>query len=83
MNGVHMEHVVEAKVIDSRHLKLKKPIMIEPGSTVMITIESTEGNAENLDWYLVSSQGLGEAYGEEETEYSAERIKVPNPEYQP
>jgi hypothetical protein len=77
-----MEHLVEAKVIDSHHLKLKTPIPIEPGSTVMITIEPYEGIAESQDWYLISSQGLAEAYGEEEPEYSAERIKTPNPEYQ-
>jgi len=76
-----MERSVEAKVIDSRHLKLKKPIQIEPGSTVMITIESTEGIAEDLEWYLISSQGLVGAYGEDEPEYSLERITTANPEY--
>lgn len=79
-----MEHSVEAQVIDSRHLKLKKPIKIAPGSTVMITIEeSAEAIAENLEWYLLSSQGLEEAYGESELDYPLDRIKIPNPEYQP
>jgi hypothetical protein len=78
-----MEHIVEAQVIDSRHLKLKKPIKIAPGSTVLITIESAEGVAEEQEWYLLSLQSLEEAYGEAEPDYSLERIKVPNPEYQP
>jgi len=78
-----MEHLVEAQVIDSRHLKLKKPIKITPGSTVMITIEPAEGIAEEQEWYLLSSQGLEEAYSEGEPDYSLERIKIPNPEYQP
>ena len=78
-----MEHLVEAQVIDSRHLKLKKPIKIAPGSTVMITIEPTESIAEDKEWYLLSSQGLEEAYGEVEPDYSLDRIKIPNPEYQP
>jgi hypothetical protein len=78
-----MEHSVEAQVIDSRHLKLKKPIKIAPGSTVMITIEPAEGVAEEQEWYLLSSRGLEEAYGEDEPEYSLEKIKIPNPEYQP
>ena len=77
-----MEHSIEAQVIDSRHLKLKKPIKIAPGSTVMITIEPAEGVAEDREWYLLSSQGLEEAYSEDEPEYSLDRIKVPNPEYQ-
>lgn len=74
-----MEHSVEAQVIDSRHLKLKKPIKIAPGSIVMITIEP----AEDQEWYLLSSQGLEETYSENEPDYSLERIKIPNPEYQP
>lgn len=78
-----MELSVEAQVIDSRHLKLKKPIKIAPGSTVMITIEPAEGVAEEQEWYLLSSQGLEEAYSENEPDYSLERIKIPNPEYQP
>jgi hypothetical protein len=79
-----MEHSVEAQVIDSRHLKLKKPIKIAPGSTVMITIEEpAEAIAEDQEWYLLSSQGLEEAYGETELDYSLDKIKIPNPEYQP
>ena len=78
-----MEHLVEAQVFDSRHLKLKKPIKITQGSTVMITIEPAEGIAEEQEWYLLSSQGLEEAYSEGEPDYSLERIKIPNPEYQP
>ena len=78
-----MEQFVEAQVIDSRHLKLKRPIKIAPGSTVMITIEHAEGVAEEMEWYLLSSQGLEKAYGEDEPDYSLDRIKIPNPEYQP
>jgi hypothetical protein len=34
-----------------------------------------------LSSYLLSSQGLDEAYGEAEPDYSLDRIKIPNPEY--
>jgi hypothetical protein len=78
-----MEHLVEAQVVDSHHLKLKKPIKIAPGSTVIITIEPAEGVAEAREWYLLSSHGLEQAYGENEPEYSLENIKIPNPEYRP
>ena len=76
-----MEHLVEAQVIDARHLKLKRPIKIAPGSTVMITIEPAEGVAEDQEWYQISSQGLEAAYGEDEPDYSLDTIKEPNPEY--
>ncbi len=49
----------------------------------MITIEPAEGVADDLEWYLLSSHGLEEAYSENEPDYSLERIKIPNPEYQP
>ena len=78
-----MEHTVEAQVIDSRHLKLKKPIKIAPGSTVMISIEEpAEAIAEDQELYLLAAQGLEKAYDEAEVEYSLERIKIPNPDYQ-
>ena len=78
-----MEHIVEAQVIDSRHLKLKRPIKIAPGSTVLVTIEPAESLAEDQEWDLLSSHSLEEAYSENEPDYSLERIKIPNPEYQP
>lgn len=76
-----MGQIVEAQVMDSRHLKLSKPIKIAPGSTMMITIEPAEGVAEDQEWYLLSSQGLDEAYGEAEPEPYLYRIKNVNPEY--
>jgi hypothetical protein len=78
-----VEYQYKAQVIDSRHLKLMKPIKIAPGSTVLVTIEPAEGVAEAGEWYLLSAQGLENAYGEDEPEYSIKEIKVPNPEYQP
>lgn len=78
-----MANIVEAQVIDSRHLKLKKPIKIAPGSTIRITIEPAEGVAEEQGWYLLSSQALEEAYGDDEPDYPLETIKIPNPDYQP
>ena len=78
-----MEHSVEAQVIDSRHLKLKKPIQIPAGSEIIITIESAESLAEGKAWYTLSAQGLQAAYGENEPDYPLERIKISNPDFQP
>jgi hypothetical protein len=38
-------------------------------------------NSEREDWWLLSSQRLAEAYGEDEPEYSLEMIKELNPDY--
>jgi hypothetical protein len=72
-----MEHIVEAQVIDSLHLKLKKPIKITPGSTVMVTIEPAEGVAEEQEWYLLSSQSLEEANSENEPDIPWKRSRYP------
>jgi hypothetical protein len=77
-----MECLLEAQVIDSHHLKLKRPIKIAPGSTVVITIEPAGGVAEEQEWYVLSAQSLAEAYGTDEPDYSLDRIKDPNPDYQ-
>lgn len=78
-----MEYSIKAQVIDSRHLMLKEPIQIPPGSQVIVTIEPAEAIAEDQVSYTLSMQGLQAAYGENEPEYSLDMIKTPNPEYQP
>ncbi|MCJ7724128.1 MAG: hypothetical protein MUP03_08345 [Anaerolineales bacterium] len=78
-----MEYSIKAQVIDSRHLMLKEPIQIPPGSQVIVTIEPVEAIAEDQASYTLSMQGLQAAYGENEPEYSLDMIKTPNPEYQP
>jgi len=74
---------VQAQVIDSNHLKLMQPIQISPGSNVIIVIVLPEGVRENQAWYQISAQGLASAYGDDEPEYSADLIQVPNPGFQP
>jgi len=78
-----MEHKVEAQVVDSHHLRLKKPIQFAPGSTVTITIKPAKSVSEDQEWYLLSFHALEAAYGDDEPDYSMDDIKIPNPEYQP
>jgi hypothetical protein len=78
-----MERSIEAQVIDSHHLRLKKAIKIAPGSTVIITIEPDDVISENREWYLLSAQNLEKAYSNEEPEYPLETIKIPNPDFRP
>lgn len=74
---------VQAQVIDANHLKLMQPIQISPGSNVVIMIVSLESIRESQSWYQFSAQGLAAAYGDDEPEYSADSIRIPNPDFQP
>lgn len=73
-----MEHLLEAQVIDSHHLKLKRPIEIAPGSTVLITIETVGGIGDEQEWYWLSAQSLADAYGVDEPDHPVDLIKNPN-----
>ena len=74
---------VQAQVIDPNHLELMQPIQFSPGSNVLITIEPLEGIRESHAWYQLSLQRLATAYGNDEPEYSADLIRVPNQDFQP
>jgi len=75
---------VEAKVIDGDHLKLLQPIDVPVGSKVMISIVPIEDKAdENEPWSQMAAEGLAGAYGEDEPEYSVQRIRQHNPEFRP
>ena len=62
---------VEAKVIDSTHLELSRPIGSAQGRTVVVSIaEAGEADAERRQWHAVSAAALGAAYGQSEPDYS-------------
>lgn len=77
-----MSQPLEAQVIDERHLKLKQPIEIPPGSKVLVTIAPAEAEAIDQEWFTLSVQRLEAAYGENEPDYPLELIKTPNPDFQ-
>ena len=72
-----------AQVIDPNHLELQQPVTISPGSNVIIMIVSLESIRESQTWYQLSAQGLATAYSDNEPEYSADLIRVSNPDFQP
>jgi hypothetical protein len=80
---ISMDHQIEARVVDSLHLMLKTPLSLRPGSTVMISIESSDKIAEDEEWYSISLEYLAAGYGEEEPEYNLTHLKQPNLEYHP
>ena len=62
--------LVEAKVIDSTHLELSKPIETPQGQKVLVSLaEPNSEGEERDDWFYLSAQGLQSAYGEFEPEY--------------
>ena len=74
---------IEAQVIDARHLELRDPIRLRPGSQVVITILETADSAEIQEWYQLAAHGLADAYNVSEPDYSVTMIKSPNAEYAP
>ncbi len=74
--------LVEAKVVDSTHLELSKPIAARQGLTVFVSVvESGQKDAERQQWLAASAASLQAAYGESEPDYSASMVKENNPDY--
>jgi hypothetical protein len=59
-------------------VEMEKQVEEEYG--VKIVIESHEEQEHN-EWGILSRQGLGHAYGDNEPEYSDADIKIPNPDF--
>jgi hypothetical protein len=73
---------LKARLVDSTHLELSRPVDTSKGRNVMVPIiESDETNTEREKWLAASKSGLQIAYGDSEPDYSASMIKEPNPEY--
>ena len=74
--------LIEAKVVDSTHLELAKPIAARQGRTVLVAVaEAGEEDSERQQWLAASALSLQAAYSDAEPDYPASRIKESNPEY--
>ena len=74
--------LVEAKVVDSTHLELSKPIAARQGLTVLVSVvESGQKDAERQQWLAASAASLQSAYGESEPDYPASMVRENNPDY--
>ncbi len=68
---------------DGRHIRLDEPCDLSPNAQLLVTVlQEQKPDEEQKAWLLLSGEGLGRAYGEDETEYSLDLIKEPNPEYE-
>jgi len=67
--------LVKAKVVDSTHLELSKPIAARKGLTVLVSIaESGDKDAERQQWLAASAASLHAAYGESERDYPVSMV---------
>jgi len=74
--------LVQARVLDSTHLELAKPIAASLGGHVLVVVtESTRADAERQEWLEGSSQSLRNAYGDSEPEYTPSIVREANPGY--
>ena len=62
--------LVQAKVVDSTHLELSRPISTPQGGTVFVSVaEAGDGDAERQQWLAASAASLQTVYGESEADY--------------
>ena len=75
---------------DGKHIVLDEPVNLKPDTQLIVTVlpisknngEPMEIDEEREDWIRMSLMNLGNAYGDDEPEYSMDMIKEPNPDYE-
>lgn len=74
--------LVEAKVIDSTHLELSKPIAEREGRILIVSVaEAADMDIERKQWLDASNNALQMAYGDTEPDYSTSMVRDRNPDY--
>ena len=75
--------LLEAKVMDSTHLELSRPIAVSRGRSVVIVVaEPAERSDERRQWIEGGAAGLQAAYGDAEPEYTPAMVRESNPGYE-
>lgn len=65
---------------DGERILLDEPIELEPNTKLIVTVLGVH-DAEHDSWLCLSNQGLENAYGPDEEDYSLDLIKEANPDY--
>jgi hypothetical protein len=73
--------VIQARVIDTTHLELLKPIDLPEGAHVSVSLADADLDNEHAQWLAVSQEALQAAYGDDEPEYSLDLLREANPEF--
>ena len=66
---------------DGKRILLDEPYDLQPNASLLVTVVQAP-QASRDDWLDLSAQGLANAYGEGEPDYSLNMIKEPNPDYE-
>lgn len=66
---------------DGEKVVLDEAYSFEPDDTLLVTVLSNKDLEEREGWRMLSSRGLGGAYGDDEPDYSVSSLIEPNPEY--
>ena len=66
---------------DGQHILLDEPCELEPNTRLIVTVLPNH-DSENESWLRLSVDGLRQAYGDDEEDYSIDLIKDPNPDYE-
>ncbi len=80
--------LVKAKVVDSTHLELSRPLLEPQGTIILISVADPD-NPDNPDdhtperqpWLTASAASLSSAYDEGEPDYPVSLIQEGNPDY--
>jgi len=72
---------MEAKVVDSTHLELSKPITERQGKIILVAVAEGGEDAERQQWLAASTSSLRAVYGESEPDYKSSMIRESNPDY--
>ena len=68
---------------DGKQICLDEPLELEPNTRLMVTVLPHDASGDEREACLnLSMQGLEEAYGADEAEYSTDLIKEVNPHYE-
>ena len=66
---------------DGHQILLDEPCELELNAKLIVTVLPNH-DSEHESWSRLSGNGLQQAYGDDEEEYSLELIKDPNPDYE-
>lgn len=75
-----MSAVVLPAHFDGQRILLDEPYELEPNTALVVTVLPKD-DKDREEWLLLSEQGLAEAYGDDEPEYTLADIKEWNPLY--
>lgn len=66
---------------DGNQIILDEPIALEPDTKLIVTVLPKYETDEQVAWATLSVQGLANAYGDDEVEYTLDSVKEVNSAY--